>query len=60
MGNDDGEPPAGPVKGRGYRVVIEWTVILMAVLLCTVLLRTYVVQSFYIPSVSMLPDPPDR
>jgi signal peptidase I len=55
MGNDDGEPPTGPAKGRGYRVVVEWTVILMAVLLCTVLLRTYVVQSFFIPSGSMLP-----
>jgi len=55
VGNDDGEPPVGPVKGRGYRVVVEWTVILMAVLLCTVLLRTYVVQSFFIPSGSMLP-----
>jgi len=54
-GSEDGEPPVGPVKGRGYRVVVEWTVILMAVLLCTVLLRTYVVQSFYIPSGSMLP-----
>ena len=55
MGNDDGEPPVGPVKGRGYRAVVEWTVILMAVLLCTVLLRTYVVQSFSIPSGSMCP-----
>jgi signal peptidase I len=45
----------GPVKGRGYRMVVEWVIILIAVLLCTVLLRTYVVQSFYIPSGSMLP-----
>ncbi len=54
--DDDGsQPPAAPLKGRGYRAVVEWTIILMAVLLCTVLLRTYVVQSFYIPSGSMLP-----
>jgi len=50
----EGSTP-GPAKGRGYRALIEWTVILMAVLLCTVVLRTYVVQSFYIPSGSMLP-----
>jgi signal peptidase I len=49
------EPAPAPLKGRGYRTVVEWAVILMAVLLCTVLLRTYVVQSFYIPSGSMLP-----
>jgi signal peptidase I len=49
------QAPDGPVKGRGYRMVVEWVIILMAVLLCTVLLRTYVVQSFYIPSGSMLP-----
>jgi signal peptidase I len=48
-------PQAGRPKGRGYRVVVEWAAILLAVLLCTVLLRTYVVQSFYIPSGSMLP-----
>jgi signal peptidase I len=47
--------PAGPVKGRGHRAVIEWAIVLMAVVLCTVALRTYVVQSFYIPSGSMLP-----
>ena len=53
---DDGtEPPVAPIKGRSYRAVVEWAIILMAVLLCTVLLRTYVVQSFYIPSGSMLP-----
>ena len=54
---DDDRPEASPapLKGRGYRAVVEWTIILMAVLLCTVLLRTYVVQSFYIPSGSMLP-----
>jgi signal peptidase I len=45
----------GPSKGVGYRWVIEWAVILMAVLVCTVLLRTYVIQSFYIPSPSMVP-----
>ncbi len=45
-----GQAPYGPVKGRGYRMVVEWVIILIAVLLCTVLLRTYVVQSFYIPS----------
>jgi signal peptidase I len=44
-----------PIRGRSYRVVIEWTIILMAVLLCTVVLRTYVVQSFSIPSLSMYP-----
>ncbi len=48
-------PPLERVRGRGYRMVVEWTIILMAVLLCTVLLRTYVVQSFFIPSGSMLP-----
>ncbi len=54
--DDDGsEASPAPLKGRGYRAVVEWTIILMAVLLCTVLLRTYVVQSFYIPSGSMLP-----
>ena len=42
-------------RGGGYRTVIEWVIILMAVLLCTVLLRTYVVQSFSIPSLSMAP-----
>ena len=42
-------------RGGGYRSVIEWVIILMAVLLCTVLLRTYVVQSFSIPSLSMAP-----
>jgi signal peptidase I len=52
---DGAKSPDGPVRGRGYRAVVEWTIILMAVLLCTVLLRTYVVQSFYIPSGSMLP-----
>jgi signal peptidase I len=53
---DAGAPlaPERP-KGRSYRTVIEWTVILMAVLLCTVVLRTYVVQSFSIPSLSMYP-----
>jgi signal peptidase I len=45
----------GPPKRRGYRTLIEWVIILIAVLLCTVVLRTYVVQSFYIPSGSMLP-----
>ena len=52
---DRSESPAEPLKGRGYRTVLEWVIILLAVLLCTVLLRTYVVQSFYIPSGSMLP-----
>jgi signal peptidase I len=42
-------------RGGGYRSVIEWVIILMAVLLCTVLLRTHVVQSFSIPSLSMAP-----
>ena len=50
-----GQEPLERARGRGYRMVVEWTIILMAVLLCTVLLRTYVVQSFYIPSGSMLP-----
>lgn len=45
----------GGREGGGYRWVIEWAVILVAVLACTVLLRTYVVQSFYIPSPSMVP-----
>ena len=49
------EPTPAPQKGRGYRALIEWTIILIAVLLCTVLLRTYVVQSFSIPSLSMYP-----
>jgi signal peptidase I len=49
------QPAAQPPSGRGYRTLIEWVVILMAVLLCTVLLRTYVVQSFSIPSLSMYP-----
>jgi signal peptidase I len=53
-GDDDGLT-GGPAKGGGYRWVLEWVVILMAVLLCTVLLRTYVIQSFYIPSPSMVP-----
>ena len=53
-GADPG-PTAGPPKRRGYRTLIEWVIILIAVLLCTVVLRTYVVQSFYIPSGSMLP-----
>jgi len=43
----------GNSSAVGYRWVIEWAVILMAVLVCTVLLRTYAVQSFYIPSASM-------
>ena len=53
----EGPGPLGEDGGRGggYRWVIEWTVILVAVLACTVLLRTYVVQSFYIPSPSMVP-----
>ena len=47
---------AGPARrGGGYRWVLEWAIILMAVLICTVLLRTYVVQSFFIPSPSMAP-----
>jgi signal peptidase I len=49
------EPKPEPQKGRGYRALIEWTIILIAVLLCTVLLRSYVVQSFSIPSLSMYP-----
>ena len=55
---DDGRRTGGagaPARGRGYRAVVEWVVILMAVLMCTVVLRTYVVQSFYIPSGSMYP-----
>ncbi len=52
---DDEEPAQGGLSRRGYRVVIEWAIILIAVLLCTVLLRTYVVQSFSIPSLSMYP-----
>jgi signal peptidase I len=52
---DDDGLTGGPAKGGGYRWVLEWVVILMAVLLCTVLLRTYVIQSFYIPSPSMVP-----
>jgi signal peptidase I len=51
----DDQPTPEPRKGRGYRALIEWTIIVMAVLLCTVLLRTYVVQSFSIPSLSMYP-----
>jgi signal peptidase I len=51
----DDEPTPEPRKGRGYRALLEWTIILMAVVLCTVLLRTYVVQSFSIPSLSMYP-----
>ena len=51
----EGEVAAGPMKRRGHRAVIEWTIILMVVVLSTVVLRTYVVQSFYIPSGSMLP-----
>jgi signal peptidase I len=50
-----GDEGNAPLKHRGYRTVIEWVLILMAVVLCTVVLRTYVVQSFYIPSGSMLP-----
>ena len=45
----------GNSSAVGYRWVIEWALILMAVLVCTVLLRTYAVQSFYIPSPSMVP-----
>ena len=45
----------GNSSAVGYRWVIEWAVILMAVLVCTVLLRTYAIQSFYIPSPSMVP-----
>ncbi len=52
---DDGDQHAEPLKGRSYRTVIEWVIIVMAVLLCTVVLRTYVVQSFSIPSLSMYP-----
>jgi signal peptidase I len=53
---DGGDPlKEEPRRGRSYRPVIEWTVIVMAVLLCTVVLRTYVVQSFSIPSLSMYP-----
>jgi signal peptidase I len=55
LDDGDGELTAEPLKRRGYRTVIEWTIILMAVLLCTVVLRTYVVQSFTIPSLSMYP-----
>jgi signal peptidase I len=53
----DNQVTAGPAKGkgRGYRALIEWAVILLAVAICTVVLRAYVVQSFYIPSGSMLP-----
>src|SRR5580698_6242015 len=51
----DDQPTPEPRNGRGYRALIEWTIIVMAVLLCTVLLRTYVVQSFSIPSLSMYP-----
>ena len=51
----EGGVTADPNKGRGYRSLIEWTVILMAVFLFTLVLRSYVVQSFYIPSGSMLP-----
>jgi signal peptidase I len=54
----DGSDPGttgGPPKRRGYRNLIEWVIILIAVLVCTVALRSYVVQSFYIPSGSMLP-----
>jgi signal peptidase I len=50
-----GEVTPPPPRRRGYRPVVEWTVILIAVLLCTVVLRTYVVQSFSIPSLSMYP-----
>jgi signal peptidase I len=50
----EGEVTPEP-KGRSYRAVIEWAIILMAVVLSTLVLRTYVVQSFYIPSGSMLP-----
>jgi len=52
-GADD--PVAGPSQGGGYRWVLEWAVILIAVVLCTMLLRAYVIQSFYIPSPSMVP-----
>jgi signal peptidase I len=53
-GGDDA-PPTGAKTGRGYRIVVEWAIILVAVLLCTAVLRTYVVQSFSIPSLSMYP-----
>jgi signal peptidase I len=52
---DHGAVTPQPPRRRGYRPVLEWTVILIAVLLCTVVLRTYVVQSFSIPSLSMYP-----
>jgi signal peptidase I len=52
-GSDD--PVSGPSHGGGYRWVLEWAVILIAVVLCTMLLRAYVIQSFYIPSPSMVP-----
>jgi signal peptidase I len=51
----EGPVEPAPVKGRGYRTVVEWTIILIAVLICTVGLRTYVIQSFSIPSLSMYP-----
>ncbi|MGA2836071.1 MAG: signal peptidase I [Acidimicrobiales bacterium] len=53
--DSEGGLTEGPSKGGGYRWVIEWAIILMAVLVCTVLLRTYVIQSFFIPSPSMVP-----
>jgi signal peptidase I len=52
---DTAAAPEEKSAGRGYRSVIEWVVILIAVVLCTVVLRSFVVQSFYIPSGSMLP-----
>ncbi len=51
----EGPVEPAPVKGRGYRTLVEWTIILIAVLICTVGLRTYVIQSFSIPSLSMYP-----
>jgi signal peptidase I len=54
VGSDPGTTGGRPNR-RGYRNLIEWVIILIAVLVCTVALRSYVVQSFYIPSGSMLP-----
>ena len=47
----------GTAQGRGYRAVVEWAIILVAVLICTVGLRTFVVQSFSIPSAVDVPHP---
>jgi signal peptidase I len=43
------------VSDRAFRIIVEWTVLILAALAIAFLIKTFLFQAFYIPSASMEP-----